>query len=231
MNLQENIQRIKEVMNIQEQIPDSRFAPTELTPQELQDRLKTVQNLSLDDAVDVISAVIDGVPGIGNLVSAGIDVVHTLSYLIRFYYSKSDEDKIENAILALITLGGTLIPVAGNSLPIMARQGVKQVLKQTPGEILLIAKKLGLYNKTVILLGKQRWKYSLILLLGRIMGDELSEYLNVFSKRLQLIYDKLKDMKFMKNIADIVYSMILLIRELNEYVDIALAIAKTKYFI
>jgi sulfur relay (sulfurtransferase) DsrC/TusE family protein len=133
--------------------------------------------LSFDDVVDVISGIIDGVPGIGNLISAGIDVSHALSYGVRFFYAKNDDEKLEMATLGVVTLGAAALPVAGNALPIMARQGVKSVLRKTPEEILLIGKKLGIYKQTVLLLSKTKWKYNIILVLAKIFGYEMIESL------------------------------------------------------
>lgn len=137
----------------------------------------SLDNLSFDDVVDVISGIIDGVPGIGNLISAGIDVSHALSYGVRFFYAKNDDEKLEMATLGVITLGAAALPVAGNALPIMARQGVKTVLRKTPEEILLIGKKLGIYKQTVFLLSKTKWKYNIILVLAKIFGYEMIESL------------------------------------------------------
>jgi|694.fasta_scaffold15179_9 hypothetical protein len=137
----------------------------------------SLDNLSFDDVVDVISGIIDGVPGIGNLISAGIDVSHALSYGVRFFYAKNDDEKLEMATLGVVTLGAAALPVAGNALPIMARQGVKSVLRKTPEEILLIGKKLGIYKQTVLLLSKTKWKYNIILVLAKIFGYEMIESL------------------------------------------------------
>jgi sulfur relay (sulfurtransferase) DsrC/TusE family protein len=137
----------------------------------------SLNGLSLDDAVDVISGMIDGIPGIGNLISAGIDVTHALAYGVRFLNSTDDNSKIEMGTLGIITLGAAAIPVEGNALPIAARQGIKEVLRKTPQEILLLGKELGLYKQAVILLSKSKWKYNLLLVLAKICGGELSEML------------------------------------------------------
>jgi hypothetical protein len=222
MNLQENIQRIKEVMNIHEQIPDSRFAPKGVNTdiKSLQDRVGTLPSLTIDDTIDIISAVIDGVPGLGNLISAGIDITHALSYIVRFFYSNNDDEKVEYATLAIITLGISLMPVAGNTIPIIARKGVKEVLSKTPGEILLMAKKLGLYDKAVFLLNKKRWYYNWLLVLAKIFKNKLVELLTLVSKYLKDIYTKIKS-EF-KYISDIVLNFINLVDKLIEDSDIAI---------
>jgi hypothetical protein len=222
MNLQEKIQRIKEVMNIHEQIPDSRFAPKGVNTdiKSLQDRVVTLPSLTLDDTIDIISAVIGVVPGLGDVVSAGIDITHAISYIVRFFYSNNDDEKVEYATLAIITLGISLIPVAGNTIPIIARKGIKEVLSKTPGEILLIAKKLGLYKKAVFLLNKKRWYPRWILVLAKLVKGKLLELLTLVSKYLKDIYTKIKsDFKYISNI---VLNFINLVDELIEDSDIAI---------
>jgi hypothetical protein len=230
MNLQENILRIKEVMNIQEQIPDSRFAPkgVDTDMESLEKRTENLPSLSTDDTIDYVSAMIDVVPGLGNLVSAGIDVIHALSYIIRFFFSKNDDEKIENATLALVTLGSTFIPIGGNSLPILARKGIKEVLRQTPEEILMVGKKLGLYNKTVIFLSKQRWKYSILLALTKILRGELGEFLTVVTKKLNDLVNETKKIPKLKYINNAIKNLITLVEELKGDVDIAMKLSNSK---
>jgi hypothetical protein len=184
---------------ISEQIPDSRFE-TEYNKKFMRDNpIKLPINLDNDDKIDVISGMIDGIPGIGNLISAGIDIAHTISYCIRFFKT-ADSDvnkKIEYGTLAFITLGATFIPVVGNSLPIIAKTGINSVLKKTPESIKLIAKKLGLYNKTIVLLEKTPWKYGLLIVLCKIIGTEILEKLTFVSQMLGDMYNKLKNNKIL----------------------------------
>jgi hypothetical protein len=182
----------------------------------------SLSNLSIDDAVDVISGLIDGIPGIGNLISAGIDVSHALTYFVRFLYSNDEDTKIEMATLGIITLGIASIPVAGNALPIVARKGVKEVLKTTPKEILLIGKNLGLYKKTVIFLSKTKWKYNLLLVLARICGDKLSEILTNVVIYVKDLIQKIQNTDIKKALQS-VYS---LLNELLVDTDAAIKIAK-----
>jgi len=175
-----------------------------LTPDQTNDVIKgwskPFNNLSVDDTVDAVSAMIDGIPGIGNLISAGIDVVHSLSYAIRCYYAKDENEQIEMATLGIITLAAAAIPVGGNALPIIARQGVKTVLRKTPQEILLIGKQLGLYKQTVFLLSKAKWKYNLLLVLGKILGNELLESLTEAVKYIKNLFGKIKNSEIKKSL-------------------------------
>ena len=160
----------------------------------------SLEGLSFDDIVDVISGVIDGIPGIGNVISAGIDVIHALSYGVRFMYSNNDEDKIENAVLGIVTLGAATIPVAGNALPIIARSGIKAVLKRTPEEILLIGKSLGLYKKTIFLLSKTKWKYNILLVLAKICSLEILETLTNVVKYIRDFIQKITNISVKKSL-------------------------------
>jgi|SanBayMetagenome_1026888.scaffolds.fasta_scaffold09295_2 hypothetical protein len=175
-----------------------------LTPNQTNDVIKgwskPFNSLSVDDTVDAVSAMIDGIPGIGNLISAGIDVVHSLSYAIRFYYAKDENEQIEMATLGIITLAAAAIPVGGNALPIIARQGIKTVLRKTPQEILLIGKQLGLYKQTVFLLSKAKWKYNLLLVLGKILGNELLESLTEAVKYIKNLFGKIKNSEIKKSL-------------------------------
>ena len=163
MTLQENIHRIKEVMGIQ----------------------NSNQNISeeenWDDVVDVISAIADGIPGVGNLVSLGLDIGHVLSYLIRFGLSDDESEKIEYAVMALMTAAMAFVPVAGNSANILIRQGVKGLLKKTPDDIIRWAIRNGIMNPR-ILFGKGGFNYNLILLLVRIFKDEAVEIVPKLAK-------------------------------------------------
>lgn len=220
MNLQEQTDRIKQMMNIQEQIPDSRFASSP------DGKINSLPGLTLDDTIDVISGLIGVVPGLGHLVSAGIDVTHALAYLVRLYYAKSEEEKIEHGTLALVTLGAALIPIGGNSLPILARQSIKQIIRQTPQEIFILAKRLGLYNRAFILLSKNKWKYSILLALAKIVGGELAEFLTYVSKMLHDLYKKIQDIPKLGFILKPLSSLISLVTELVKDADIAVKLTR-----
>ena len=61
----------------------------------------------------------------------------------------------------------------------------RQTIKQTPKELLVIAKKIGLYDKTVFLLSKTKWKYSILLALAWItVNTSLDNFLYDVSNKL-----------------------------------------------
>jgi hypothetical protein len=185
-------------------------------------------SLSLDDTVDIISAAIDAVPGIGNLVSAGIDLSHALSYVVRFFHSTSDEEKVEYGLLALLTFGTAFIPFAGNAIPITARKGLKQVLSYTPAEIMMIGQKIGIVDKTKFFLSKKAWKYNLLLALAKILRGELAQFLISIGKKLTEVYNKIKNTQSLRNLAPIVLALIQVVEEFRSDADVASRLMDTK---
>jgi len=204
-------------MGINEQIPDSRFPP--------RTKHEDLPSMGLDDTIDLVSAAIDGIPGIGNLISAGIDIIHTISYIVRYFFSKTDEERIENATLAFITLGATFIPIAGNSLPIMVRTGIKQVLKYTPAEIMIIGQKLGIVDKTKFFLFKNKFQYLFLLVLAKFSGGELAENLTEVSKKLSQLIQEVNKTPKLKYFKEPLQNFMTLIEELKQDADIAVKIS------
>jgi hypothetical protein len=194
-----------------EQIPDSRFGRPEDNAILYKSQSNNLGSLDFDDLVDVVSALIDGVPGIGTLVSAGIDIVHSMTYAVRFYFSKNDDEKFLNGMMCIVTLGSTFIPGLGNSLNIIAKNGIKGTIKHTPAEVLLVAKKIGLYNKAVFFLSKTKWKYSILMALARILRNKLVDFLVHIKKSLT----KLKNNVHNKQIEKAIDEMLAFINEME----------------
>jgi hypothetical protein len=134
---------------------------------------KTVKDINPDDIVNIISAVLDGVPGVGNLVSFVIDEIHAITYLIRAVFTTGYE-RTENLILAVLTAAFGFAPMGGNIALLGSRQGIKTILKQTPDSIQRWAIKNGIINYRV-LFGKEMFQYSAILLLVRLYKDDSVE--------------------------------------------------------
>ena len=202
MNLQENIQRIREVMGVEK---------------------KSINEQSWDDAVDVIAGALDGVPGIGNLLSMGIDLGHVISYLYRYSDTTNESEKIEYGLLGLITLGMAFVPAAGNASNILYRQGIKSLLSTTPDVILKWAMKHGIINPR-LLLGKGIWKYSLLLLFVRVFKDEASEVMTDIINTLNDIRNGVKDYTYLPGVSTLISStteLTNLLKELKPHVKTA----------
>ena len=83
---------------------------------------------SLDDVIDIISAIIDFIPGVGTAVSGGIDIVHAISYVVRAIEEKVTEDKIVYFIQGMFGLGTALVPEAGNAANLSLRSFIETYL-------------------------------------------------------------------------------------------------------
>jgi len=145
--------------------------------------------ISVDTIVDIVSAIIDVVPGIGNLVSFVIDILHSISYFIRSKMG-DDESRIENYVGGIITAGFAFIPTpAGNMASIAVKGGLKKILSKTPKEVYNIAVKLGIANPKIFLT-KDSWKYGLLLLLKRLFQEDLENTLSDFISNVGNVVDK-----------------------------------------
>ena len=186
------------------------------------DQLKT---LSADDTVDVISAMIDGIPGVGNIVSLGIDVIHALSYFVRLFFADTENEKIEYATLGFLTLATSVIPVGGNSANLVARQGLKSVMRMTPVEIYRVGKGLGLLPDMLLQFTKKGWKYKWLLVLTKIFGHEVLEVLSKVTVKLNDILKNIKKYKELNFLERPLVYVVDLIEEMKEFVPMALKLS------
>ena len=186
------------------------------------DQLKT---LSVDDTVDVISAMIDGIPGVGNIVSLGIDVIHALSYFVRLFFADTENEKIEYATLGFLTLATSVIPVGGNSANLVARQGLKSVMTMTPVEIYRVGKGLGLLPDMLLQFTKKGWKYKWLLVLTKIFGHEVLEVLSKVTVKLNDILKNIKKYKELNFLERPLVYVVDLIEEMKEFVPMALKLS------
>jgi len=152
-------------------------------------------NLDADDYADIVSGLVDAVPGIGNLISIGIDVTHALTYVVRYFFAKTTEEKIEMSLLAVVTFASSLIPVGGNASNIAARVEVKSLLKKTPFELRVIMKNMGIIKSAGFNLAKEPWKYSFIIALVKIFKSKAADALAIVSSKLAALSNKSKELK------------------------------------
>jgi hypothetical protein len=99
------------------------------------------------------------------------------------------------AVMGLITLGTTTIPIGGNAANITARSGIKTLLKMTPHEVLVVAKNMGLIKSAGFKLSKQVWKYSLLIALVKIFRGKLGDVLGEATKKLTYIANNSNKLK------------------------------------
>jgi hypothetical protein len=170
--------------------------------------MKLSYNMDMDDIIDIVSGMIDVIPGIGNLVSGGIDITHGIAYIVRFFLSQSVEDKAEMGVMALVTLGTSFIPIGGNVTDIAIRAELKTLMKKTPHEILVTAKSMGLIKKIPINLSKDVWKYSIMVALIKIFRSSFDNVIGSAARTIASLSNKSKQLKpymddFVKELQDI----------------------------
>lgn len=191
--------------------PDSRFTMLGITDKERADVLnkpKLGPGLSADDIADVVSGIVDVIPGIGNLVSAGIDITHGITYIIRYFNAKTIEDKVEMSVMSILTFGTAFVPVGGNAANMVIRGELKALLRKTPAEVLKIAKDLGIVKRNIFNLSKEVWKYSLLIALVKIFRSKVDDVLGSISKTLTVLSNKSQDLRpylenYIKDIQDL----------------------------
>jgi hypothetical protein len=189
---------------ISEQEPEGRYGlerygynytkPETLQPAQAkqQQAIKDLSSLDLDTTIDFISGIIDTIPVVGNLTSAGIDVTHGLSYLVRLIYEKVDTKKVEYMVLAAATLAGALIPVAGNTVPALAKKVVNSVLKKA-SEIIKLVQTLHINHPW--------WIIAVIMSLIKVIGEgKIVDLINTVVGTLYKISAKMTNQGLKKSI-------------------------------
>lgn len=152
-------------------------------------------NLDADDYADIVSGLVDAVPGIGNLISIGIDVTHALTYVVRYFFANTTEEKIEMSLLAVVTFASSLIPVGGNAANVATRMEIKSLLKKTPFELRVIMKNMGILKSAGFNLAKEPWKYSFMIALVKIFKSKAADALAFVSSKLANLSNKSKELK------------------------------------
>jgi hypothetical protein len=163
---------------------------------------KATSGVTKDDLVDYTSAGLDGIPGLGNLASFGVDTVHALSYMYRYIKTTNEQEKIEYGIMGLLTLVTAFIPVGGNIINVASRGGLKTFVRRTPEEVLHLLKRLGLYNKKIWPFQKLPWSFNVGLFLFKVTRGEMEEYLVDIYNKLNELKKKLQKTPLEKSIIE-----------------------------
>ena len=48
----------------------------------------------IDITIDIISGILEGLPGLGTLASGAVDALHTISYVIRYFFASDEKSKL-----------------------------------------------------------------------------------------------------------------------------------------
>jgi hypothetical protein len=163
MNLQENIHRIKEVMEQTSlELKGKTLAPKFAPPENFGQSKGAIDSKNPfhnnpDLVIDVISAAIDTVPGVGNVVSFTIDEIHAISYFVRAAMTSGIE-RTENILKGGATAILGFFPVGGNIASAGIKEGIKKTLKLTPDQIQKWAISKGIIKYRILLDIKSPWR-------------------------------------------------------------------------
>jgi hypothetical protein len=144
----------------------------------------------LDFVIDLVSSVLDTIPGLGQGISFGIDMLHTLSYAIRAYLYEDENAKIKNGVMFGASLGTAFIPVGGNVANILARVGIDNSLKLAPSAIVKLTSKKWFDTSLKRWAMTTKWKFNFLFVLVRYLGDSAIEGIADMHKSIKQVFDK-----------------------------------------
>jgi hypothetical protein len=180
------------------------FTPIELSEEPIQPEgpIPTIESKKLfesidweawiDIAIDIISGILEGFPGIGTVASATVDVLHTVSYLLRFFFVSDEASKIKYLVLTGLGMATSFIPMAGNVTNIAGRSTIGNILRVSPSKIYgAIAKLKGKNLPLSHWSNFAKWKINFVYVLLKVLGNfgedvlvKISGFFNSLSKKL-----------------------------------------------
>ena len=194
--------------------PNDPFANPRTAEKYIQNQTAMVKdlqkNVTIHDLVNITSAALDGIPGVGMLASSIIDVAHSISYFTGYYLENDQNKKVENLLNGVVTLGAGIIPVTGNLVAMGFKKGLSNMVKMTPNQIRVL---LGL--KKTLQLSKETWKYSVVAFLYRISKGKILDILKQLGEML------VKYTKTFQKYPNVVKVLLSIQNTLNDFVSIA----------
>lgn len=149
---------------------------------------------TIDIIIEIVSGIIDGIPlGATQVASLMIDILHTLSYGVRWVFSDNANSKIEYSVLTIVGMISPFIPVGGNVLNATAKSSVGPLLKVAPNKIAkaiskLKGKKLPLNHWSTF----AKWKIDFMYVLIRIIGSNIQDILLKISSGFSKMFSSIK---------------------------------------
>lgn len=142
----------------------------------------------IDLAIDVLGGILDGIPlGVTQVASMVTDILHTVSYALRWWFSSDENSKIKNLIMTFIGIAGAFVPLGGNAMNISAMQGISKALSSSPQALAklgygIVGKKLPFPHWSMFAKWKVKFVYVFIKLIGNAAQEILEKISSFFSK-------------------------------------------------
>ncbi len=142
----------------------------------------------IDLAIDVLGGILDGIPlGVTQVASMVTDILHTVSYALRWWFSSDENSKIKNLIMTFIGIAGAFVPLGGNAMNISAMQGISKALSSSPQALAklgygIVGKKLPFPHWSMFAKWKVKFVYVFIKLIGNAAQEILEKISGFFSK-------------------------------------------------
>jgi hypothetical protein len=92
--------------------------------------------LDIDVIISVIAAILEGFPGLGQLASAGINIIHAISYFIRGLLSSDDIEMMNSYFQGLVQFCMSFVPLAGDFISLGLAQFMKKMIAKTDTELI-----------------------------------------------------------------------------------------------
>ena len=111
------------------------------------ERIKTLKergfslNLDFDVIVSLVAAVLEGFPGLGQLASAGVNIIHAISHFIRGLLSSSEASEMNSYFQGLVQFCMAFVPLAGDFISLGINQYMKTMIARTDIELINFLKK------------------------------------------------------------------------------------------
>ena len=161
--------------------------------QELLPLNEAVSESNIDLMIDVISGILEIVPFAGPAVSFVIDIIHSISYAIRFYLTPSTDttNRITYFMMTLINLSTSFSPAVGNVQNVVAKATIDKSIKVATTTAAKIAAGTGKAAVTpafkrfaVTKAGDPTWKMSLLAVVARYLGAQGANVLNSIALKI-----------------------------------------------
>lgn len=141
----------------------------------------------IDVAIDVLGGILDGIPGL-QIASIVTDILHTISYALRWWLSTDENSKIKYLIMSILGIVSASFPLGGNLINLSALKTVDKWLRVSPQALSklgyrIVGKKLPFPHWSTF----AKWKVKFVYVFYKVVGQGAEEML----QKLSSFFDKM----------------------------------------